>query len=244
MEPEQELEPELVARYRPVYELDGSGNPIGEAVQSSEPAQLPRPELVGQYTRLEKLNAQRHAADLYAAYQGHDELWTYMPQGPFHQEDGYRTWVTSVEQGSDPYYYAIIDQQTNKALGVASFLRIDPKARTIEVGWITYSPQLKHSRIATEAMFLMMQCAFDSGYRRYEWKCNALNKASRQAALRLGMTYEGTFRQAVVVKGRNRDTAWFSILDSEWPAMKANFEEWLHESNFDSSGRQLKPLKR
>ena len=244
MEPDQEPEPELVARYQPVYELDGSGNPIGKAVQSSEPAQLPRPELVGKYTRLEKLSSQTHAADLFAAYQGHDELWTYMPQGPFHQEDEYRTWVISVEQGSDPYYYAIIDQQTDRALGVASFLRIDPKARTIEIGWITYSPELKHSRIATEAMFLMMQFAFDNGYRRYEWKCNVLNKASRQAALRLGMTYEGTFRQAVIVKGRNRDTAWYSILDSEWPAMKANFEEWLHESNFDSSGRQLKPLKR
>ena len=244
MEPDQELEPELIARYQPVFELDDQGNPVGRAVQSSSAPQPPIPKLIGQYTRLEKLNAQSHAAELFAAYQDHDELWTYMPQGPFHHDDEFRTWVTSVENSSDPYFYAIIDQQTNEALGVASFLRIDPNAHTIEVGWITYSPQLKHSRIATEAMFLMMQFAFDNGYRRYEWKCNVLNKASRQAALRLGMTYEGTFRQAVIVKGRNRDTAWYSILDSEWPAMKANFEDWLHESNFDSSGRQLKPLKR
>ena len=233
---------ELVAVYSPQYELI-DGNPIGLPVQSAA-AQLPQPELTGQYTRLEKLNAERHAADLFAAFNGHEALWTYMPHGPFDEFEDFRRWVESVEDKNDPYFYAIIDRDSNKALGVASYLRIDVSARSIEVGWITYSPQLQQSRIATEAMFLMMKFAFENGYRRYEWKCNALNEASRQAALRLGMTYEGTFRQAVIVKGRNRDTSWFSILDSEWPTMKVNFKEWLSESNFDSSGRQLKSLKR
>lgn len=234
--------PELVAVYRPIYELV-EGNPLGLPVHSAT-AQLPQPELVGQYTRLEKLNAERHAADLFAAFNGHDNLWTYMPHGPFDEFEGFRHWVESVEDKNDPYFYAIIDRESNKALGVASYLRIDPNARSIEVGWITYSPQLQQSRIATEAMFRMMKFAFENGYRRYEWKCNALNEASRLAALRLGMTYEGTFRQAVIVKGRNRDTSWFSILDSEWPTMKVNFEEWLSESNFDSIGQQHKSLKR
>ena len=161
-----------------------------------------------------------------------------MPQGPFRAEAEYRAWVESKEGAQDPYFYSIIDKSSGKALGVASYLRIDPAARNIEVGWITYSPELKRSRIATDAMFVMMRNAFDLGYRRYEWKCNALNSASRNAALRLGMTYEGTFRQATVVKGRNRDTAWFSILDSEWPEMKAKFERWLDAGNFDSQGQQ------
>lgn len=236
--------PELVAVYQPQYELDADGNPVGLPVRDLSPAQLPQPELFGRYTRLERLNSQQHAADLFAAFQGHDSLWTYMPQGPFDHLDDLKQWIESVEVKSDPYFYAIIDQESGIALGVASYLRIDVTARTIEVGWITYSPQLKQSRIATEAMFLMMKFAFEHGYRRYEWKCNALNEASRLAALRLGMTYEGTFRQAVIVKGRNRDTSWFSILDSEWPTMKVNFEKWLAESNFDSNGRQLESLRR
>lgn len=237
------MEPDLVPVYEPQYELI-DGNRLGLRVASAAVAQLPQPELAGQYTRLEKLNAEQHAADLFAAFNGHDTLWTYMPQGPFNQEEEFRTWVQSVESGADPYFYALIDREMNKALGLASFLRIDPTARTIEVGWITFSPQLQHSRIATEAMFLMMQWAFENGYRRYEWKCNALNRASRKAALRLGMTYEGTFRQATVVKGRNRDTAWFSILDSEWPAMKSNFQDWLQDSNFDPAGKQRQSLNR
>lgn len=238
------MESELVARNIPVFEIDESGNPVGPRVGNISSAQLPVPELTGKYVRLERLSAHRHATDLFAAFTGHDSLWTYTHQGPFDSESELREWVGSVDGGSDPYFYAIVDQETDTALGVASFLRIQPEAHSIEVGWITFSPQLQKSRGATEAMFLMMQFAFDNGYRRYEWKCNVLNAASREAAIRLGMTYEGTFRQATVVKGRNRDTAWFSILDSEWPTMKANFLEWLDESNFGPDGHQRESLKR
>lgn len=238
------MEPELIARYIPIYELDGLGNPVGFPVPASPEPQRPSGNLEGTYCRLEPLNADRHSADLFAAFAGHDHLWTYMPHGPFATELEYRDWVVSREGGIDPFFYAIIDRETEKATGVASYLRIDPSARSIEVGWITYSPALQKSRVATDAMFVMMRNAFELGYRRYEWKCNALNKESRNAALRLGMTYEGTFRQATVVKGRNRDTAWFSILDSEWPPMRKNFEEWLSGSNFNECGDQLSPLRR
>ncbi|MCF8530894.1 MAG: GNAT family N-acetyltransferase [Candidatus Nanopelagicales bacterium] len=238
------MEPELVARYTPVYDLDAQGNPVGVPVEDRDTPERPAGVLTGRHVRLEPLNAQAHTADLFAAFVGHDHLWTYMPHGPFPTEDSYREWVLSREGGADPYFYAIIEQGTGMAIGVASYLRIDPPARSIEVGWITYSPQLQKSRLATEAMYLMMNNAFDLGYRRYEWKCNALNTQSRNAALRLGMTYEGTFRQATVVKGRNRDTAWFSILDSEWPSMRSNFDQWLQDSNFDAQGNQLSSLSR
>jgi RimJ/RimL family protein N-acetyltransferase len=165
-----------------------------------------------------------------------------MPHGPFLVESDYREWIESKQGGQDPYFYAIVDEQSGKALGVASYLRIDPGARSIEVGWITYSPQLRRSRIATDAMFVMMRNAFDLGYRRYEWKCDVLNGSSMRAAKRLGMTYEGTFRQAAVVKGRNRDTAWFAIVDSDWPAMRAAFEQWLDPINFDAQGNQVVSL--
>ena len=203
---------------------------------------------MGTYCRLEPLTADQHAADLFEVFAGHNnpghnDLWTYMPHGPFESAAEFRDWVLSCEAVTDPLFYAIIDVTTEKATGVASYLRIDPSARSIEVGWITFSPALKRTRVATDAMFVMMRTAFDLGYRRYEWKCNALNQVSRNAALRLGMTYEGTFRQATVVKGRNRDTAWFSILDSEWPAMRHNFENWLSESNFDPRGQQVTRLR-
>ena len=240
------MEPELIARYTPVYELDQFGNPVGLPVAQQKLAQLPDQlsddALEGTFCRLEPLRAERHGAELFEAFTGHDSLWTYMPHGPFMSADSYRDWIASREVESDPFFYAIIDQETQRALGVASYLRIDPVARSIEVGWITYSPELQRSRIATEAMYIMMRNAFDMGYRRYEWKCNALNESSRKAARRLGMTYEGTFRQATVVKGRNRDSAWFSILYSEWPAMQARFERWLDPRNFDGAGTQLTPL--
>jgi len=238
------VEPELIARYTPIFEIDELGNPVGLPVVEREPAQLPGGVLEGAFCRLEPLSADLHCEDLFQSFAGHNSLWTYMPHGPFDTEDSYRDWVLACEGKSDPFYFAVIDRASGRALGVASYLRIDPAARTIEVGWITYSPELQRSRIATDAMYVMMRNAFAMGYRRYEWKCNALNETSRAAALRLGMTYEGTFRQATVVKGRNRDTAWFAILDSEWPAMKANFEHWLRETNFDHSGRQIQPLNR
>ena len=238
------MEPELVARYIPAYELDAGGDPVGLPVSNSKIPARPSGTLIGTYCRLESLNSETHAQDLFEAFVGHDYLWTYMPHGPFTTPDSYRDWIVKHEKSKDPIFYAIVDHNSNKALGVASYLRIDPPARSIEVGWITYSPQIQKTRIATEAMFLMMKHSFELGYRRYEWKCNVLNRASREAALRLGMTYEGTFRQASVVKDRNRDTAWFSILDSEWPVMHKNFEDWLAESNFDAQGKQLVSLQR
>lgn len=232
----------LTAEYEPQFEIDSQGNPVGFSVTNDQTPRLPRGELIGTYARLEPLDADKHVSDLFTAFSGADHLWTYLPHGPFLTENEYRVWVESKQGDHDPYFYSIVDQQSGKALGVASYLRIDPGARSIEVGWITYSPLLQRSRIATEAMFLMMKNAFDLGYRRYEWKCNALNASSMRAAQRLGMTYEGTFRQATVVKGRNRDTAWFAILDGDWPTMRQAFERWLDPANFDSAGNQLASL--
>lgn len=232
----------LTAQYEPEFEIDEHGNRIGIPVKNDQTPLVPRGALTGAYTRLEPLDADKHTSDLFTAFVGADHLWTYMPHGPFLTENEYRAWVESRQGENDPYFYAIVDQQSGKALGVASYLRIDPGARSIEVGWITYSPLLQRSRIATEAMFLMMRNAFDLGYRRYEWKCNALNAISMRSAQRLGMTYEGTFRQATVVKGRNRDTAWFAILDGDWPTTQQAFERWLDPANFDAAGNQLASL--
>lgn len=232
----------LTAEYEPQFEIDAQGYRIGVQVTNDRTPPVPRGSLIGSYAVLEPLDADKHTSDLFAAFLGADHLWTYMPHGPFAEESEYRAWVESKQGDRDPYFYAILDQQSGKAIGVASYLRIDPGARSIEVGWITYSPLLQRSLIATEAMFLMMQNAFDLGYRRYEWKCNVLNAQSMRAAERLGMTYEGTFRQATVVKGRNRDTAWFAILDEQWPDMKSAFERWLDPVNFDATGNQLASL--
>jgi RimJ/RimL family protein N-acetyltransferase len=144
--------------------------------------------------------------------------------------------------GDDPFFWAIVSLTEERALGVASHMRISPADGVIEVGGLTFAPAMQRSPISTEAMYLMMRRAFELGYRRYEWKCDALNEPSRNAALRLGFQFEGIFRQATVYKGRNRDTAWFSILDSEWPALKAAFEAWLNPSNFDADGRQKASL--
>jgi RimJ/RimL family protein N-acetyltransferase len=143
---------------------------------------------------------------------------------------------------ADPFFYAIQNLETDAWEGVASYLRVSPKAGSIEVGHINYSPALQRTRAATEAMYLMMKWAFEAGYRRYEWKCNALNAGSRAAAQRLGLSFEGVFRQAGVIKGRNRDTAWFAAIDSEWPALKEAFDAWLSPANFDSSGAQIERL--
>jgi RimJ/RimL family protein N-acetyltransferase len=199
----------------------------------------------GRFCRLEPLDPARHAAPLYDALQhdvdGHN--WTYLPVGPFKSLDAFRAWAEPASVGDDPVFYAVIDVATGQPVGYASYLRIDPKSGVIEVGHISYTPLLQRRPAATETMFLMMRHVFDElGYRRYEWKCNALNAPSRAAASRLGFTYEGTFRQAMVVKGHNRDTAWFSILDSEWPALKPAFERWLAPGNFDDAGRQRESL--
>jgi RimJ/RimL family protein N-acetyltransferase len=199
--------------------------------------------LEGELVRLEPIDVQRHAAELYAAQEGAPEIWDYMSYGPFPSEAEFRTWLSGPATSDDPLFYAIVNQTGGRALGMASFLRITPEHGVIEVGHIWYSPALQRTRQATDAMYVMARHIFeDLGYRRYEWKCNALNEPSKRAAQRLGFTYEGVFRQHMVVKDRNRDTAWYSMLDSEWPAAKAAFEAWLRPDNFDAEGRQLRGL--
>ena len=217
--------------------------PIGLRVDNWTPPPAPTGEvLVGQYARLEPLNAEAHAALLFRAYEGHDALWDYMPYGPFHSAAQYHRWVRNTVADKNHFFYAIKNLETGAFSGVASYLRINPTAGSIEVGNINYSPALQRTRAATEAMELMMAWVFNAGYRRYEWKCNALNHPSRVAAQRLGFSYEGVFRQAMVVKGRNRDTAWFAAINSEWPALREAFRLWLVPGNFDASGRQIDSL--
>jgi RimJ/RimL family protein N-acetyltransferase len=222
------------------------GQPIGEPMPGWSPRpRPPRTALVGRLCRLEPLDAQRHAAALHAAYAEDREgrLWTYLPYGPFASATDYAAWVASVQALDDPLFFAIADPASGRPLGVASYLRIDPPNGAIEVGHLCFAPALQATTAATEAMFLMMRRAFDElGYRRYEWKCDALNGPSRSAAERLGFVHEGIFRQAVVTKGRSRDNAWYSIIDREWPALRSAFEAWLRPANFDAGGRQRRRL--
>jgi RimJ/RimL family protein N-acetyltransferase len=195
----------------------------------------------GRLCRVEPLDFQRHADELYAANQmdSAGRMWTYLGVGPFVDIESYRAWLAELPTSQDPLFFAIVDEASQRAIGLASYLRIDPANGVIEVGNLQFSPLLQRTTLATEAMFLMMRRAFDElGYRRYEWKTDHFNAASRAAALRLGFTFEGIFRQAVVYKGRNRDTAWHSIVDSEWPRLKAAFVRWLEPANFDTRGRQ------
>jgi RimJ/RimL family protein N-acetyltransferase len=205
----------------------------------------PRPDamvLQGRWVRLERLDAERHAADLHRAFSGHEALWDYMPYGPFSSASQYHRWIKDTASGEDPWFYAFRDLETGRCGGVASFLRVTPESGSIEVGHICLSPELQGGRAATEGLFLMMQWAFGAGYRRYEWKCNALNLASRRAGQRLGFSYEGIFRQATVVKGRNRDTAWFAVIDKDWSALQAAYTAWLSPANFSAEGRQREKL--
>ncbi len=222
------------------------GQPIGAPVPGwTERPRPPRSPMIGRYCRVEPVEIARHAADLWAAYAEDKEgrVWTYMPLGPFSSERDYRAWLEKAAALDDPMQHAIVDGPSGRAVGVATFMRIDPPVGVIEVGGIAYSPRLQRTRASTEAMYLMMRRAFDElGYRRYEWKCDALNAPSRAAAERLGFRFEGIFRQALVYKGRNRDTAWFSILDSEWPSLRAGFERWLDPANFDAEGGQRERL--
>ena len=214
------------------------GHPVPGWVGALPP---PRTPVVGRHCTVEPLDPARHGVDLHAAYEGSPELWTYMPYGPFRDATEYRAWLESDCMGSDPLYYAVV--VGGAAVGVASYLRIQPEMGVIEVGNISYGPALQRTVAATEAMYLMMRRVFDElGYRRYEWKCDSLNAPSRSAAERLGFRFEGIFRQAMVYKDRNRDTAWYAVLDSEWPALKAGFAAWLSPENFDSVGRQRRGL--
>lgn len=216
---------------------------LGEIVENWVPPKAPTGDVMeGCFARLEPLDAEKHAALLFRTFEGHDARWTYMPYGPFHSAAQYHRWVRETVAATGHLFYAIKDLESGRFGGVASYLRIAPQAGSIEVGNIHFSPALANSRAATEAMYLMMQWAFEAGYRRYEWKCDALNMASRRAAQRLGFSYEGVFRQALVVKGRNRDTAWFAAIDKEWPALKEAFRAWLSPSNFDNRGQQVERL--
>jgi RimJ/RimL family protein N-acetyltransferase len=193
---------------------------------------------------LEPLDADQHAAALWEAVRGHDALWDWLPDGPYADAESFRAAVAAKQDAAGFVYLAIVPRATGEAAGWASYMRIDAPNGVIEVGSILLSPGLQRTTAATEAMYLMARHVFEElGYRRYEWKCNALNEPSRRAALRLGFTFEGIFRQHLVVKGRNRDTAWFSMLDKEWPARKRAFEAWLAPENFDGEGRQLKGLE-
>jgi RimJ/RimL family protein N-acetyltransferase len=216
-----------------------TGQPIGLPVANPAPGPRPRPvTLQGRYGRVEKLKA-GHAADLWKVFAGQDPVWTYISgDGPFASFAEFAPFIAMRAAAEDPYAYAII-AASGEAVGYFTLLRIVPQHRVIEVGHVIYSPALQRTPLGTEAQYLLARYVFETlGYRRYEWKCNSHNAASRRAALRYGFTYEGTFRQNMISKGRNRDDTWFSMLDSEWPARKANFERWLAPENFDENGRQ------
>lgn len=193
---------------------------------------------------LEPLDAARHTSALWQAVEGHDELWTWLAGGPYGGADAMIESLENWRKAENALLFAIIPAETGMAAGWAGYMRVKPAHGVIEVGNLLFSPALQRTREATEAMFLMARHAFDElGYRRYEWKCNALNEPSRRAALRLGFTFEGIFRQHTVVKGKSRDTAWFSMLDSEWPARKRAFDAWLALGNFDEAGKQKQRLE-
>ncbi len=198
----------------------------------------------GRFGRLERLSP-AHAADLWAAVEGHDRIWTYIPgYGPFSDAASHARWVSERLAHDDPYFYTIIDAN-NRAVGTFALMAIRPEHKVIEVGHVVYSPALQRTPLATEAQYLLARYVFETlGYRRYEWKCDSLNAGSRRAALRYGFAYEGIFRQHMVSRGRNRDTAWFAMLDSEWPARKATFERWLAPENFRADGTQVASLSK
>ena len=224
------------------------GQPIGFAVPDWVPARRPpRTTMAGRWCRVEPLAVARHGAELFAAYAEDREgrIWTYMGYGPFETRAEFEAWMAATCRGEDPLFHAIIEGASGRALGLASYLRVAPETGTIEVGHINYAPPLQRSAAATEAMYLMMTRVFEElGTRRYEWKCDALNEASRRAAKRLGFVFEGVFRQATLVKGRNRDTAWYAITDRDWPALKRAYDAWLDPANFDAAGAQKARLSK
>ena len=223
------------------------GQIIGESVVGHTSGKLPAIDfLEGRYARIEALSVEKHAEDLLAVY-GPDtprEMWTYLFQEPVADMEELVNLLNQMLARKDRFFYAILDRETGKALGTFSLMRIDQANRTIEVGAVTFSPALKQTRMGTEAHYLLARYVFEElNYRRYEWKCDALNLPSRKAAERLGFVYEGTFRQAVIYKGRTRDTDWLSMIDKEWPQVRARLEAWLHPENFDKNGQQIKSLR-
>lgn len=222
------------------------GQPIGMPVPDW--AERPRPARVvlqGQYSRLEPVDVGRHAADLFQAYMEAPDgrSWTYLFSERPESAESFTAYLSTLSRSQDPLHYTIVDAAAHQAVGTAALMRIEPVHGVIEVGSITFAPRMQGTRIGTEAMYLLARYVFDElSYRRYEWKCDSLNAPSRRAALRYGFTFEGIFRQAIVYKGRNRDTAWYSLTSAEWPRLRAAFESWLQPANFDEAGRQKRRL--
>lgn len=238
----------MTQKFAPAFEpasepLPTTGQPVGPKIDD-RPSPRPGPVVLeGRYGRVERLDPARHGAALWENVRDHDGVWTYMSAyGPFANEAAFMDWLASRVPLEDPYSYAIVEPN-GRAVGISTLMEIRPPMRCIEVGHIVYSPALQRTPLGTEAQYLLARYAFETlGYRRYEWKCNALNAPSRRAALRYGFTFEGIARQHMIAKGRNRDTAWFSMLDTEWPARRAAFEAWLSPDNFDREGRQRRSL--
>lgn len=229
-----------------MQEQNEFGQILGEKIIGWQVARRPDGSKVlqGSYCYLEPINVLKHGSALFhsLSLDNKGETWTYLPYGPFADEKDFCVWLEQVSQEQDTQLYAIFNKE-HQALGIAGYLRINPQHGVIEVGHLHYSRQLQKTPVATEAMYLMMKYSFDElGYRRYEWKCNSLNEASKAAARRLGFSFEGVFRQCNIFKNRNRDTAWFSILDSEWPQLNSRFSKWLADSNFDNDGKQRQRL--
>lgn len=226
-------------------------NALGQPIGAPQPDWSPRPRptgavLEGRLVRLERLDAVRHGNDLWQAYGADTEgrIWTYLGVGPFTDRASFDKWLTAHAADPSLITYALIARASAQALGIGSYLRIDPSMGSVEIGHLCFAPALARSTLSTEAHYLWMRHAFDAlGYRRYEWKCDSLNGPSKRAAERLGFRFEGVHRQARVYKGRNRDTAWYSILDSEWPALRQALECWLAADNFDFEGRQRRRLE-
>ncbi|TPE51492.1 GNAT family N-acetyltransferase [Amaricoccus solimangrovi] len=215
---------------------------LGWIVEGWKPARAPERRVIeGDYARLEPLD-RRHAADLHMALQGAEATWDYLPYGPFFGIGEYSRFIERQSASRDPLFFALIDRATRLPGGVMSLMRITPESGTIEVGHVCLAPRARRSRAATEAIFLLAANVFAWGYRRFEWKCDALNLPSRRAAERFGFSYEGVFRRATVVKGRNRDTAWFAMVDGDWPCLGPAYAEWLDPANFDGQGRQVRAL--
>ena len=222
------------------------GQPVGPMVPDwTARPRPPRTAIAGRFATVEPLDPERHSADLFAAYAEDREgrLWTYYNYGPFAALAEYRRWVDSACADPGRLFHAIIDKPSGRAVGVAAYINVQPAVGSVEIGGLVFSPLLQRRPVATEALFMMMRRVFDElGYRRCEWKCDSLNEPSRNAAARLGFRYEGLFRQATITRGRNRDTAWFSVIDGEWPALRAAFAGWLDPGNFDAGGKQRRTL--
>ena len=228
----------------PHLKIGKGERPLGREVVDFTPPPAPGPDRIkGRFVTLERLDPDRHAADLFAANAGRDEVWDYLGYGPFEGPADYRDWQASVAGLADPFFYALRSHGTGTIGGVASFLRIDRANGVIEIGHIQIAPILQQTSAASEAIMLMIRWAFEAGYRRVEWKCNDLNAPSMRAADRFGFIYEGTFRNHMVTKGRNRDTAWWAMTGDEWPAIAAAYDAWLDRGNFDAAGRQRRSLR-